>query len=83
MKIYKYWIIEKQKILIDGAEQEVTCYGGSNVSVEDARGKAKEKAQKIQRNISLKIMSRKSARNYCKPLTIIQPSHGIAMVREF
>ena len=52
MKIYKYWTIEKQKILIDGAEQEVTCYGGSNVSVEDARGKAREKAQKIQRKIA-------------------------------
>ena len=34
MKIYKYWTVEKQKILIDGAEQEVTCYGGSSVSVE-------------------------------------------------
>jgi hypothetical protein len=52
MKIYKYWTIEKQKILIDGAEQEVTCYGGSNVSVEDARGRAKEKAQMIQRKIA-------------------------------
>ncbi len=52
MKIYKYWTVEKQKILIDGAEQEVTCYGGSNISVDDARGKAKEKAQKIQRKIA-------------------------------
>ena len=52
MKIYKYWTIEKQKILIDGVAQEVTCYGGSNVSIEDARGKAKEKAQKIQRKIA-------------------------------
>ena len=52
MKIYKYWTVEKQKIIIDGAEQEVTCYGGSNISVEDARGKAKEKAQKIQRKIA-------------------------------
>jgi hypothetical protein len=52
MKIYKYWTVEKQKILIDGAEQEVTCYGGSNISVEDARGKAREKAQKIQRKIA-------------------------------
>ena len=52
MKIYKYWTVEKQKILIDSVEQEVTCYGGSNVSVEDARGKAKEKAQKIQRKIA-------------------------------
>ena len=52
MKIYKYWTIEKQKILIDGAEQEVTCYGGSNVSVEDARTRAREKAEKIQRKIA-------------------------------
>ena len=52
MKIYKYWIIEKQKILIDGAEQEVKCYGGSNVSIEDARRAAQEKAQKIQRKIA-------------------------------
>jgi len=52
MKIYKYWTVEKQKILIDGSEQEVTCYGGSNISVEDARGKAREKAQKIQRKIA-------------------------------
>src|SRR5260221_9186142 len=52
MKIYKYWTVEKQKILIDGVEQEVSCYGGSNVSIEDARGKAKEKAQKIQRKIA-------------------------------
>ena len=52
MKIYKYWTIEKQKILIDGVEQEVKCYGGSNVSVEDAQGKAREKAQKVQRKIA-------------------------------
>jgi len=52
MKIYKYWIIEKHKITIDGGEQEVTCYAGSNVSVEDARVKAREKAEKIQRKIA-------------------------------
>lgn len=52
MKIYKYWTIEKQKILIDGTEQEVKCYGGSNISLEDARQKAREKAQKIQRKIA-------------------------------
>ena len=52
MKLYKYWTIEKQTILIDGKQQEVTCYGGSNVSVEDARVKAKEKAEKIQRKIA-------------------------------
>jgi hypothetical protein len=52
MKIYKYWTIETQKILIDGAQQEVKCYGGSNISMEDARQKAREKAEKIQRKIA-------------------------------
>jgi len=52
MKIYKYWTIEKQKILIDGAEQEIVCYGGSNISIDDARGKAREKAKKIERKIA-------------------------------
>jgi len=51
MKIYKYWATEKQKILIDGAEQDVTCYGGSNVSVEEAQLRAKEKAEKVKRKI--------------------------------
>jgi len=51
MKIYKYWVTEKQKILIDGAEQDLTCYGGSNISEEEARGRAKEKAEKVRRKI--------------------------------
>ena len=51
MKIYKHWVIEKQKILIDGKQQEITCYGGSNISVEEARLKAREKAEKIERKI--------------------------------
>ncbi|HET6823727.1 MAG TPA: hypothetical protein VFH34_13855 [Anaerolineales bacterium] len=51
MKIYKYWVTEKQTILIDGAGQTITCYGGSNVSVEDARRKAREKAEKVNRKI--------------------------------
>lgn len=52
MKIYKYWTVEKQRILIDGAQQEVTVYGGSNLSVEDARRVAQEKARKIERKIA-------------------------------
>jgi hypothetical protein len=51
MKIYKYWIIERQTILIDREEQPITCYGGSNLSEEDARIRAKEKAEKIKRKI--------------------------------
>lgn len=52
MKIYTYWVTEKQRILIDGTQQEITCYGRSNVSTEEARGKAREKAQKVQRKIA-------------------------------
>ena len=52
MKIYRYWTIEKQTILIEGRPAEITCYGGSNVSVEDARRAAQEKAQRIQRKIA-------------------------------
>lgn len=51
MKIYKHWAIEKQRILIDGMEQIITCYGGSNISLEDARIRAKEKAEKVKRKI--------------------------------
>jgi hypothetical protein len=52
MKLYRYWTVSKQTILIDGQPQAITCYGGSNVSVEDARRVAQEKAQKIQRKIA-------------------------------
>jgi len=52
MKLYQYWITEKQKIIIDGQPQEITCYGGSNISMDDARRAAMEKAQKIQRKIA-------------------------------
>jgi hypothetical protein len=51
MKIYKHWAVEEQKILIDGVEQQITCYGGSNISIEEAQGRAKEKAEKIKRKI--------------------------------
>jgi hypothetical protein len=51
MKIYRFCVTEKQKILIDGVEQDVTCYGGSNLSEEDARVRAKEKAEKVKRKI--------------------------------
>lgn len=37
--------------MIDGNQQEITCYGGSNLSLEDAAVKAKEKVEKIKRKI--------------------------------
>lgn len=51
MKIYKHWVIEKQRIMIDGEQKEINCYGGSNLSVEDARLKARVKAEKIEKKI--------------------------------
>src|SRR5690349_22946989 len=51
MKIYKYWATEKQKILIEAAEQQMTTYGGSNTSLEEARVRAREKAEKVKRKI--------------------------------
>ncbi len=51
MKIFKYWTSERQKVMISGEEKEITCYGGSNVSLEDAAVKAKEKMEKLKRKI--------------------------------
>jgi len=52
MKLYKFWVTENQKILIDDEiPQEITCHGGSNISVEDARTKALEKIEKVKRKI--------------------------------
>ena len=51
MKIFNHWTTEKERILIEGVEQEITCYGGSNTSMEEARLRAKEKAEKIRRKI--------------------------------
>lgn len=52
MKIYKFWSLQKQTILIDGQSQTIQCYGGSNVSMEDAAQKAIEKMKKIERKIN-------------------------------
>jgi hypothetical protein len=52
MKIYKYWVVEKAKVLIDGEETEITCYGGSNASEQDASAKAREKAGLIEKRIA-------------------------------
>lgn len=51
MKLYKFWATEKHKISIDGMEQEITCYGGSNTSVDEARAEALEKIDKVKRKI--------------------------------
>jgi hypothetical protein len=52
MKLYEFWSLQKGTILIDGQPQTIQCYGGSNVSMEDAAQKAVEKMKKIERKIN-------------------------------
>jgi hypothetical protein len=52
MKVYKYWVVEKARLLIDGRENEITCYGGSNISELDASAMAREKIEKVERKIA-------------------------------
>jgi hypothetical protein len=52
MKIFKHWMSEKVTIDIQGEAKQITCYGGSNISIEDAGIKAKEKTEKVKRKIT-------------------------------
>ena len=52
MKIFKYWIAEKSRVEIQGELKEITTYGGSNLSVDDASLKAKDKMGKVIRKIN-------------------------------
>ena len=51
MKLFKIWTSAKAKIVIGSEEKEITCYGGSNVSIEEAELRAKEKLERLQRKI--------------------------------
>lgn len=52
MKIYKYWQIQSGNFTVDQKWFYAKCYGGSNVSEEDARLKAQEKIEKIKRKVA-------------------------------
>ncbi len=52
MKIFKHWTAEKRQVHIQGTETEITTYGGSNTSIEEAALKAKEKMEKVIRKIN-------------------------------
>lgn len=52
MKFYKYWVKETATLQVNGEPQKSTCFGGSNISMEDARLNAKEKLQKVQARIN-------------------------------
>lgn len=52
MKIFKHWTAEKRRVNIEGEEKEITTYGGSNISIEEAAIQAKEKMEKVIRKIN-------------------------------
>ena len=52
MKIFTHWMAEKRRVDIQGEDREITTYGGSNVSMEEAAFKAKDKMEKIIRKIN-------------------------------
>jgi hypothetical protein len=51
MKIFKYWIAEKARIEVYGEIKDITTYGGSNLSLEEASLRAKEKVELVKRKI--------------------------------
>ncbi|MBK6794056.1 MAG: hypothetical protein IPG80_16335 [Anaerolineales bacterium] len=51
MKVFKYWVTEKVRMDVYGEIKEITIYGGSNVSTDDAAQKARQKADLIKRKI--------------------------------
>ena len=52
MNLFKFWTSEKATILIEGETREIHVWGGSNVSVEEAKVRAREKAGLIQRRVN-------------------------------
>ncbi|WKZ35591.1 MAG: hypothetical protein QY332_18430 [Anaerolineales bacterium] len=52
MKIFKHWTAEKRRVNIQGEIKEITTYGGSNTSMEDAAQSAKGKMEKVIRKIN-------------------------------
>lgn len=51
MKIYKYWSIERSSIEVQGEMKDLTTYGGSNVSLEEASIHARGKMEKVKLKI--------------------------------
>jgi len=52
MQLFRHWIEATTTITIDGVPTEITCYGHSNDSLDDARENAREQAASIEKKIS-------------------------------
>jgi hypothetical protein len=46
MKFYRYWALESAKATVDGRDRNISCHGGSNESLDDAKRNAKRIAER-------------------------------------
>lgn len=51
MKIYQHWAVARAQWVIAGVEKQISCYGGSNRSLDDAQQQAQAHLQKIEAKI--------------------------------
>lgn len=51
MKFLRYWAAETGTVTVDGAQKEIRCYGGSDVSEADARASAQRNIEQVQLRI--------------------------------
>lgn len=79
MKISKHWVAEKQTILIDGVELTITCYSGSNISVEDAQRKAKAENIKHKIKVEKHLFDQRECRNFntCRFIEQVGARHSL------
>lgn len=52
MQFRKYWVAVTGTVTIDGVPKEIRCYGGSDISEEEARADALAKRARVQRRIA-------------------------------
>ncbi len=52
MKIFKFWRVERSDFEFRGQSFPIKCYGGSNLSFEEASAKALEKIERVKLRIS-------------------------------
>jgi hypothetical protein len=51
MKLFRHWVKIQEEIKVNGVNQKIATFGGSNISPDDAARRAREKISVIQRKI--------------------------------
>jgi len=51
MKLFRFWVRETGTLTFDGATAPASCWGGSNVSLEEARGRAQAKLAEVKARV--------------------------------